>query len=534
MFEQIKNAVMFFIGNFTILSAGFYICLSLLVLVYFTAARKFNCQWVFVLFASLFFYLANGGKTSLWIFVPFGITYVATLLLDKIKAESIHRKCLTFFVVAFNVLFLIFFKELNFFIFGYNRVAAILNLQILEPVYKKSPFGISYITLMLISYYLDVSWKTTEVQKNPFKFLACTLFFPITTSGPISRYSIIKDSFFALHTFDYERFCFGIQRIAWGFFKKMVIAEKIAVIVNNVYGNNDATGLVVLMGLLSFVFQMYFDFSGCMDIVLGISEVLDIKIPENFIQPFFSTSLSEVWRRWHMTLGFWVKDYIMYPILKSECMQSFSGFLRAKLGKKNRIAKMLPTWCAMFVVWFSVGFWHGGGWNYIFGSGLFFFFVIAGGQLLQPVFERLLNLFHVNVKANYWVWFQRARTVFLFAASISFDRAKSFRHAIAMWKRVFDDNVLSIFSSAFNQRHVLVSGLTYMDIFVLLFSIIIWITVEIIENKGFGITENNKISVRSIIAKKNIVVRWFLYLALVYMVLLFSASSPSQFIYFQF
>ncbi len=520
---NLSNILYILTANLSIVSAKFYVYLLLFTAVYYTVGRKFNIQWLLLLFASLFFYLANGKLLSLWIFVPVGITYISSLLLYKVKGKT--HSLLSAFVIVFNVVFLIHFKESNFFIRLINYLLNALDKPLLAEVNRKAPFGISYIILMLISYYLDISWGVTKAQKNPLKYLSYIFFFPITSSGPIARYTQLKGSLFEIHKFNYEDFCLGCQRILWGFFKKFVIAERLAHIVANVYGNDDKVGFVVLIGLLSFSIQMYFDFSGCMDMVMGIAKILGIELPENFQQPFFSTSLSEFWRRWHITLGFWVRDYILYPVLKCELIQKLSSALKHRLGKKNRYAKLIPTWCGMFCVWFTVGFWHGGTWNYIFGSGLFFFFMIAIGQLLSPVFEKLIKILHINTQTLLWKTFQRLRTALLFATSVSFDRT-GFKHCVNMWKRAL--------YHLFTYSGGLFAGTTFKET-AICYLVAIFI-IFIIGGKEYKSNDNTILL--KMIAKKNIIIRWVIYYALIYSILLLgifsSGFNSANFIYMGF
>ena len=511
--ENLINAFYGIIENVSILNIKFYAYTLIFLIIYYTLAKKLKIQWIVLLCASLFFYFANGRKAAFLIFIPCTITYVASCLIGKINGKK--RRLLTSLILIFDVVFLVCFKELNFFIHIWNRFSSYFNLIILNEVHFKAPFGISYIVLMLISYFLDVNWNIIEHQKNPLKFLTYILFFPITSSGPICRYTNLKESLFSIHCFDYEKFCFACQRILWGLFKKLVIANKIAIIVSNVYGNREATGFIVLIGLLSFALQMYFDFSGCMDMVIGIGALFGIELPENFKQPFYSTSLSEFWRRWHITLGLWVKDYVLYPVLKSPLVQNLSVFLKSKLGKKNRYAKLIPTWIGMFVTWFVIGFWHGGSWNYIFGSGLFFFLMIAGGQLLEPVFTRMISFFHIKTESCLWKIFQRIRTTLLFAVSASFQKANGLRHGLKLWNRAF--------TNFFHyNRDILLFNLGLKNTAVLL--IIIFFVILFIEYKEFKSNDNTVWLKR--ISKLNIVFRWLVYLGLVFSVIIFGMYGP--------
>ena len=516
----------YIIANFSILSFFFYFCLALFVIVYYTIGKKLKIQWILLLGASLFFYLANGLIISLWIFAPILLTYFASLAVERF--ESKRKSLLVFITVSLNVLFLIYFKEQNFFVTAHNVLVPFFHKERWDTMNIAAPLGVSYLILMLISYILDLSWGSIKTQKNPLKFLLYVIYFPITTSGPITRYSEVENQLFYPHSFEYDKFCFGIQRIVWGFFKKLVIAERIGLIVNTIYGNwGNYQGFTIALGLLLYVPQLYFDFSGCIDIVLGISETLGITLPENFHQPFFSTSLSEIWRRWHMTLGFWVKDYVLYPVLKSKPMQNLSVFLKSKLGKKNRYAKMIPTWCGMFVTWFTVGFWHGGPLKYIFGGGLFFFIMIAGGQFFEPVFSWFVKILKINTQTTDWRFFQRIRTFFLFAAAVSFQRAGSFITGLRMWKRVFKEFNPWIFVDG----TLFKIGLDTKDFFVMLFAILIVILVSTKENNKGGET----IHVREQLAKQNLWFRWLVYLGLVFSVIIFGMYgfeyNASTFIY---
>lgn len=522
----LSEVLTYIAGNFSIISFFLYFCLALFVIIYYMIGKKFKIQWVLLLCASLFFYLANGLKISLWIFAPISLSYASSLVVTRLDRKL--KSLLVFTTVTLNVLFLIYFKERNFFVTAHNVLAPFFHKGRWGTVNVVAPLGVSYLILILISYILDASWGSIKPLKNPLKFLLYVIYFPVTTSGPITRYSEIENQLYESHSFDCDKFCFGVQRIAWGFFKKLVIAERIGLIVNTIYGNwENYQGFTLIVGLLLYAPQLYFDFSGCIDIVLGISETLGITLPENFRQPFFSTSLSEIWRRWHMTLGFWVKDYVLYPVLKSKPMQNLSAFLKIKLGNKNRFAKLFPTWCGMFCVWFIVGFWHGGSFKYIFGAGLFFFIMIAGGQLLEPVFSWFVKILKINTQTASWRFFQRMRTFFLFAAAVSFQRASSLKIGLRMWKRVFKEFNPWIFVDG----TLFKIGLDVKDFFVLLFGLMIVLFVELGEHGN----KAESISMRRRIANQNIVFRWAVYLGLVFSVIIFGMYGPnynaSSFIY---
>lgn len=526
-FLKFWSFLKFIADDFSILSFWFYSCLALFALAYYTLGRKLKIQWILLLGASLFFYRANcSARLMTFMLFPITLTYLMAFIINDLA--GFKKKLIIFATVVANALFLIYFKERNFFIITHNIFARHFGISAWNPVTIAAPLGVSYLILMLISYMCDVSWGLVEAQKNPLKFLLYVLYFPIITSGPITRYLEVEHQLFAPHSFDYEQFCFGVQRIVWGFFKKLVVAERIGIIVGTIYGSwQQYSGFTLALGLLLYAPQVYFDFSGCIDMVLGASECLGITLPENFRQPFFSTSVSEIWRRWHISLGFWVKDYVLYPILKSTAIQHLSKFLKTKLGKKNRYAKMFPTWLGMFVTWFTVGFWHGGNWKYIFGGGFFFFAIIAMGQLLEPIFAFLTRTLKIRTETASWKLFLRLRTFFLFASAVSFQRAFSFKEGLKMWRHVFT----SFNPWIFVDGTLFKLGLDAKDFFVLIFALLIVLFVEIGEHGG----KEKAVSMRKRVAGQNIAFRWLVYLGLVFSVLIFGmygeGFKASDFIY---
>ncbi len=491
----------------TILSPYFFAGIFLLAVLYYTVCRKM--QWQLLLMASAAFYTANAPwRGNICMLAPLAASYFAALYAGR--AERRHRLAAVLGAVLFDAAVLIFFKERGFFRFliGLATGHRPADLDI------TAPFGISYLSLMLISYVLDVYWGTAPVQRNPFKFALSVILLPLGTSGPIARYAEMKEQLFVRHRFDYTQFCFGVQRIVWGLFKKMVVADRLALIVGTVYGAyENYAGIVIAVGFACYTLQVYCDFSGCIDIVLGTGQLFGFALPENFRTPFFATSLSEIWRRWHITLGLWVKDYVLYPILKSRGIQALSSFLKKSLGKKNRYARLIPTWCGMFVVWFTVGFWHGGSWKYIFGSGLFFFMMIAGGQLLEPLFALPVKALRINTEAASWRFFRRVRTFALFSASIAFDRAFSFSEGLRIWRRLFSQwNPWVLFDGTLFKL-----GLDVMDFTVAVIGLLVMLLVSNLEQAR---------SVRMRLAEQNIAFRWAMYLGLVFSVIIFGMYGP--------
>jgi D-alanyl-lipoteichoic acid acyltransferase DltB (MBOAT superfamily) len=460
------------------------------------------------------------------------LAWAAALWLRRAKTERV-KNAVTGAAIAALAVTLICFKETAFFVNNINLAGRIagFNVWLRQPEWI-APLGISYFTLILIGYLLDVRWGTVaEPQKNPLKMLLFAGYFPQLTSGPFTRYNDICSPLLDGEVkWDLERFQFGLQRFLWGLFKKLVIADRIAGIVREIYigepglfqENIYNNGLIVAAGALAYTAQLYTDFSGCMDIVIGISALFGIPLAENFKRPFTSTSLSEIWRRWHITLGFWVKDYVLYPALKSGWMNKIREFCKRRFGKKA--ARDIPVYTGMFITWFCVGFWHGGESRYIFGSGLFFFIMIAGGLILRPVFDKLTALLRINTQAYSWRLFQRARSFCLFALSVSFGRQPyGLRAGFAAWKSVFTDpKPWVVFGGVLPKL-----GVAREDFNVIIFGLVTVTVVSMLQER-YG-------SVRRLIAKQNTAFRWAVYLALLFSVLIFGrygpGYNPADFIY---
>lgn len=398
-------------------SIHFLLFVLILVALYYLFPAK--QRWMMLFVGNCYFILqCNGLASSIIMLLELAMTYVAACMIEKRRSYQRQIKWIWLICVFILVTVWVLLKEINL---GLSQLA---------------PLGISYYTLMLISYLCDVYWGIVEAEKNPLKFTVFAGYFPLLYSGPIVRYGKEGKLFCADTKFCFPEIKKGILRILWGLFKKLVIAERLAVIVNTVYeGYEQYYGLYICIAAALFTLQLYADFSGCMDIVLGISVIFGIKLPENFNLPFMAGSLSEFWRRWHITLGEWLKDYVLYPILKSSCWQAYGKRLTRRFGKK--LGKKIPVWLGLLISWFLIGAWHGGGWNYIFGVGIFMGVSIVLGEIFQPLFQKLIAYLHIKTDCFSWKLFQIIRTVVLFVFGNSFFRADSLKQGLALWRNAF-------------------------------------------------------------------------------------------------
>lgn len=514
----------------SIVSLEFFIFIGIVYVAYlfFTPRHR----WMILFLASAYFMLCAVQQSVLLCCIFAAetlLTWYVALKIKRIKQER-TKTLLIVAVITILVTVLVFYKDITFFVNNINVAARLLNSTIFlkMPEYA-APLGISYYTLILIGYLLDVHWgNIKEPQRNPFKFLLFAGYFPQMTSGPFTRYNDIADVIFGNIHCSLKQLQFGIQRMLWGLFKKLVLAERFSVMVSTIYDSepqplqeNPYTGLVVVMGAFLYVAFLYMDFSGCMDIVIGVSEIFGIPLAENFCRPFTSGSLSEIWRKWHMTLGFWIKDYVLYPTLKSKLVSHIRDFCKKHFGKKA--SRTVPTYFGMFVTWFCVGFWHGGTWKYICCSGLFFFIMIVGGLMLDPLFQKIITVLKINTGTWSWSFFRRVRSFCLFSASVSIGRCNSLMDGLRAWKTVFTHwNPWVLFDDTIFRL-----GLDRKDFDVCVIGILVITVVSLLEEKHG--------SVRELIATQNTAFRWCLYLALFFSVLILGyygpGYNPADFIY---
>lgn len=384
------------------------------------------------------------------------------------------------------------------------------------------PMGVSFYTFQAVGYLIDVYRGTIKAEKNPFKFALFISFFPQLIQGPISRYADLSKSLYEKHNFDAKTVSYGLQRMLWGFFKKMVVADRLMPAVLTIVGDiNTYYGAYAFVGMLFYTIQLYADFTGGIDVTIGIGQALGITIQENFQLPYFSKSLKEYWRRWHISMCNWFRDYIFYSLSSSKRMTDIAKFARKKFG--NAIGKRVPVYIASFVVWFTTGIWHGASWNFI-AWGMANYVVLMVSQELEPLYEKFHVRFHCKEKRWYGL-FEITRTFLLICALNLFDCYSSvfdtFRAFVSMfttanWEILWNGALLEL-------------GLTLADYKVVCAGVIMMLAVSLIQNKQ---------KVRNTIASYPYPIRFAIWFGLFLMVLIFGTYGigydSGQFIYNQF
>lgn len=522
------------------------------ILVTLVAFRLFPVkkQWWILLAASVVFYISF----DFWgIFVMIGtalLTYLAALKIQKLKdahTEWLKENKKTVDKETRKAVKVQYQKKQKLYVAGtviitigvlfmckYYKVLAtdfnnIFNTQLWTAENILLPLGISYYSLQLIGYLVDVNRDIISAEKNPLKVILYGGFFLSIMQGPFNRYNDLMPQICAEERkkLTYIDFKFAVLKIVGGYIKKMCIADQVGLIASEVFTNyTKYEGLGILFGIVCFAVQLYADFSGYMDIIIGIGQLFGIKMPDNFRQPFFSRSMSEFWKRWHITLGLWLQDYVFYPILKSSLFKRMGKCITNKLGKEA--GRRIPTYIGMFILWVLIGAWHGAGFNYVFGVGILQFIYIFLGELFDTLFCKTKALLHINEKKLYWHIFQSLRTTALMMFAWVFFNAETFADGVKMLKRVFvfphPDQVFDIFSAE------LIGGGTREKTIFIVICVILIIIVDLINEKNY--------SIRSFIINSPFFVRFVFYTVIMFVFIVFGAYGKEyvaqDFIYGQF
>ncbi|MCH1983813.1 MBOAT family protein [Ruminococcus sp. OA3] len=416
----------------SLISLQFLVFTAIAVTGYYLIPMKYQWQWL--LGFSYIYYLSAGVKLVAFLLFSTATTYLAARRMyaldqgeaDKKKVRSLKRSVLVL-TLFLNFGMLALLKYTNFAIGNINAVFH-TDFQLMNLLL---PLGISFYTFQSMGYLLDVYWGKCKPERNPFKFALFVSFFPQILQGPISRFSALSKELFAEHAFDMQRTQEALLRILWGFFKKMVIADNAAMFVDVIFGNSQAYSGMAILGVLGYTVQLYGDFSGGMDVVIGIASLFGIRLEENFKRPFFAVSITDFWHRWHITLGTWMKDYIFYPVSLSKWMGHFTRRAKKIFGKS--IGRTLPICLANIIVFLVVGIWHGAAWKFI-AYGLYNGVIIAFSGLMAGNYRKWKKACNIRNDSRWFHVFQILRTFLLVNISWFLDRGSDLGQAFAMMK----------------------------------------------------------------------------------------------------
>lgn len=503
-----------------------YIIFILISLLFYYLLPK-KCQWAVLLVASLVFYVIFSEALVLVMLASTLLVYLGGLKLAainsdvKAKKKELERpdfkaykklgekkkKSVLTVIVVLELAFIGVLKYGNFFgsladsfltLFTHKSVIPTFNLIV--------PLGISYYTLMCISYITDVYRGTIKAERNFFKILLFVCYFPHIIEGPFDRYDALGKQFSVVHKFDYDKFKNGALLLMFGMFKKLVIADRAGIIASGIFdGADELGGTAIALGVLVYTLQLYADFSGCIEIVSGTSEMFGIQIAENFRQPFFSRSVGEFWRRWHITLGAWLKDYVFYPAAISGGFKKVNAFAKDRFKSEN-LKRVVPAAYALFFVWFCNGLWHGTSGKYIV-YGLYYYVIMMLGEFTKPMTDKLLG--KVNREGRTFKAFQLCRTFLLVNLGMLIFRSTTLGECAKLLGRIFTSvNFKQLFDGS-----VVFDGLVNWDWAILIIGIAVMLIIGIIKEKGTD--------VRAALDTKPLALRWAVYIVLIFATIIF-------------
>ena len=483
-------------------SYEFFIFLSVVFVIYWSLQKHVNFQNFLILISSYFFYAWWDWRYLFLILTNSLIDYVAGLNIQN-KSKKKNKKIWLFISLSTNIGMLCIFKYMDFFSQSFADLVSLIGFAT-DPILLNLvlPVGISFYTFQTMSYSIDIYKGNLKASNNLIEYLAYVSFFPQLVAGPIERATNLLPQFSQKRTFSYDKATDGLKQILWGLFKKVVIADNCAIYVNYIFENfNELSGFVLLLGGILFAFQIYGDFSGYSDIAIGTSKLFGFSLMQNFAFPYFSRDIAEFWRRWHISLSTWFRDYLYIPL----------G------GSKGGVSMKIRNTFAIFLV---SGFWHGANWTYLAWGALNAFYFLP--LLLYNKNRRYLSVVaEGRIFPSLKEFFQIAITFLLTVIAWIFFRAESITIAI---------NYISLMGES------LISGSFFYlpDYFVLrqkdklnaLFIFLLLITE--------WVNRSNQHGLQAIFQKAFLPIRWAFYLLIALIIGNFGVVEEIPFIYFQF
>lgn len=499
-----------------LISYSFVLLWMLAFALYYLVPKKM--QWYVLLGVSIVFYVVGLKAFPLNLLMTGITTYGCGIYLDtRLKQERERvkqcagkeekkavkeeyrkkRKRVQVLHIVFNLGLLVFYKYAVV-VLPFAQAFEGSSADFLEKVVM--PLGISFYTLTAVSYVVDVGRENCPAETDFFKVLLFLSYFPSVTQGPFNRYSKMKEQFEREHFFSYDGMIRGIQRFVWGAFKKLVIADRIGIFVDRVYGveASSVSGSIFACATAFYMLQLYADFSGYIDMAAGVSETFGIVLPDNFKRPYFSKSVAEFWRRWHITLGTWFKDYVMFSFVMSGAGRKIG---KACKNKWNGLGRQVTPIIGTVLVWFLTGLWHGRNAGYMLW-GLYYGILMSVSLLLESQYRVWKERFYIR-EGRVWAFFCMARTwTIVFVADVMI-RSKDLEQAGAIYRS---------FLTRLNLRGLLSSelasyGLGRYDFIILFAALLVWLLVSVLEERGRD--------VRTCLSEKPAAIRWACYYGIV-------------------
>lgn len=492
-------------------SLEFLLFFPAVTLLYFFMSHKY--RWVWLLITSYYFYMSWDARYALLIATSTLITYISGILIGYSNTlsnqEKASRQKRLWVALSFisNLALLIFFKYFYFILDNLNGILQLAHINKLSPQLDiVLPVGISFYTFQALSYTMDVYRGEIVPEKSLGKYALFVSFFPQLVAGPIERSKNLIAQIHEEHHFDFDRMVSGLLLMGWGFFQKLIVADRVAIVVNTVFNDHlNYKGIQIIIAVLFFTIQIYCDFAGYSNIAIGAAEIMGFRLMINFRQPYFSMSIKEFWRRWHISLSTWFKDYLYFP-----------------LGGNRR--GIVRTYINTMVVFLVSGIWHGANWTFILWGGLHGIYQLIGGATER--FRRYLKQkIGVRIDGQFNKFLQISITFLLTSFAWIFFRANTISDAFGIIANmIIGFNYYALFDGS-----VFKMGLDKVDISISLLAIAILFIGDFMQKR---------FSVREELKSKNIVFRWAVSYILIIALVIFGVYGPgydaSQFIYFQF
>ena len=496
-------------------SLHFLLFFPIVVLAYFVLPRKLRIYWL--LAASYYFYMCWNPVYSLLMLLSTAITFASGLLIhrahQKLSGEACIRAKKWYVALSFglNLAILFFFKYYNFAIDNLFALLAQFGVTWRKPTFDVLlPVGISFYTFQALSYTMDVYRGEIAAEKNFFRYALFVSFFPQLVAGPIERSKNLLSQLEKPSSFSFERMRNGLLMMIWGFFQKLVIADRAAIWVDEVYNHFQGfSGWTLVFATILFAVQIYCDFGGYSCIAIGAADVLGYNLMQNFRQPYFAKSISDFWRRWHISLSTWFRDYLYFPMGGSRC-----GWLRRSFN--------------LMVTFVVSGIWHGASWTYVIWGAL---------NGLMQIVERLLGTLLKKIRTRFSLpnryenalsrrLLKTLVTFVLINLTWVFFRAESLASAMEILRKMFEGNNLWVFTDG----SFLHMGLDLIEFWTLMAAIGVLFVVDLLHEKG--------IKLRQSLYQQELWFRWAVYLIALFSVILLGIYGgqydASAFVYFQF
>lgn len=475
-------------------SLEFAIFFPVVVALYFLLPR--SARTPLLLVASCIFYMAFIPVYILILAITIAIDYTAGLWLERTTGKARRLLLVISIVATCAVLFV--FKYFHFFTDSFVGVARVFDWQLSSPALSIIlPIGLSFHTFQSLSYVVEVYYGRQKAEPNFVTYATYVMFFPQLVAGPIERPQNLLHQFYERHRFAYDRVASGLKRMAWGFFKKLVVADRLALYVNDVYAAPASfNGLQLTIATVFFAYQIYCDFSGYSDIAIGSARVMGFKLMENFDTPYHSRSIAEFWHRWHISLSSWFRDYLYIPMGGS------------RVSKSRWYVNLLTTFTVS-------GLWHGAAWTYVVWGALNGVYLVVG-ILTKPVRDRLYGFLGIGNESPIRTVVGVLSTFALTCAAWVVFRAQSVPDAwyiLTHFWRGWDLGSIRTEQFLLRQMPVALLSIAFLEL-------VQWL--------------HGRVSLTRVLSRHPLVVRWPVYVGFVLAVVLFGVYSKSQFIYFQF